>query len=356
MKSHSRIVLAIVSSMALAVSLGACGSSSSSSSSKKEGGTLVIGSWGGDYDQFQKDAVVPVFAKTNPNTKVVFSTSDSPTRKTKLMAEKSSKQGSYDVVGLGGQELDSVVQAGILQKLDTSKIKRYDDQYDSIKNPYCIAHIQSPISIIYNADNVKTPPKDWSDLFNNEAALKKSGTWPGSWSEYVFYGAAAMQKGGQPSDDWSASYPIAEKAAKAMRSYGSTEQIGQALISGEIDYVIGPKARASMWAASSGKKIESVIPASGTFAYTSDLCIPKNAKNVDAAYDYLNAALEDGPQQYFAEHMRYAPSVKGVKLSNDLQQAVGINDSEAKRIYSVDWSKQIDAAAKRNTLWQQWIQ
>lgn len=355
MKSHSRVVLAIVSSVALAVSLGACGSSSSSSS-KKEGGTLVIGSWGGDYDQFQKDAVVPAFNKINPNTKVVFSTSDSSTRKTKMMAEKSAKQGSYDVVGLGGQELDSAVQAGLLQKLDTSKIKRYDDQYDSIKNPYCIAHIQSPISIIYNADNVKTPPKDWSDLFNDDASLKKSGTWPGQWTEYVFYAAAVAQAGGQPGADWSAGYPIAQKAAKSMRSYGSAEQIGQALMSGEINYVIGPKARASMWAASSGKNIKSFIPASGTFAYTSNLCIPKNAKNVDAAYDYLNAALEDAPQQYFAKKMQYAPTIKGIKLSEDLQRTAGISDAEAKLVHSVDWSKQIDAAAKRNTLWQQWIQ
>lgn len=335
---------------ALTLFASGCSSSTGGSDDSKGAGKIVIGSFGGDYDKFLQASVDPEFKTLSPGTELVYSSGDPNALLTKLKAEQNAETGSYDIVQMTVQDQAPLQEAGIFEKLDSSKIERWDEIMPSIRGDYCIPHIQSPISIVYNTDRVTDVPKDWDDFFADDF-LAKSGTWGATWGPYVWYGAAVLEAGGDPGDDWTGGYELAQSAASKLGDYGSTEQIGQALMSGEIQAVPGPKARAAMWNEASGGKIASVIPESGTFSYISLTCIPANAPNKEAAYAYLNAELTDSAQIYFAENMKYAPTVSTVELPADLAESVGISEEEAKRIYPVNWAAQIEPTAERRELW-----
>ena len=64
-----------------------------------------------------------------------------------------------------------------------------------------------------------------------------------------------------------------------------------------------------------------------TESIVSELSIPKNAKNKDAAYAYLNAMLEPQPQQEFAKNMGYNPTANNAGLPADLAARIGFAKS-----------------------------
>lgn len=290
----------IAGAIGLALVLSSCAATGGASDQ------IVIGSFGGDYDKFLQESVTPVFSETNPDTEVVFSSGDTGALVTKLMAEKNA-QGTFDIAQLSLMDISALIEAGVLEELDQSKISAWDDLLPGLMNDYCVPHIQSPISIIYNADEVSPAPTDWDDFFDSDV-VEQAGTWGTLWSDYVFFGAAVLEAGGDPGTDWSAGYDTAVAAAPSLTDYGSTEQIGQGLLSGEINAVVGPKARAAQWGKDGTVNLKAAVPESGTFSYVSYSCIPANAPNKEAAYEYLNAELDPGAQLYFAENMNYAPT------------------------------------------------
>lgn len=346
MKQKQKLAIAGIAASSLL--LAGCASGDGGSPSGE--GELIVGSFGGDYDRFLQASVDPEFQERMPDTQITYSSGDPNALVTRLTAEQNAEVGSFDIVQLAIQDQAPLQEAGVFEELDPGLIDRWDEIMPSVANDYCIPHIQSPISIIYNTDIVTDEPTDWDDFFAPEF-LDRSGVWGTLWAPYVWYGAAVDAAGGDPGEDWSVGYDQAEEAASTLADFGSTEQVGQALISGEIQAVAGPKARAAMWNETSGGSVSSVVPESGTFSYVSVTCIPANAPNKEAAYEYLNAELTDSAQLYFAEHMKYAPTVSSVELPEDLVEEVGVTDEEAERIYPVDWVAQNEPSSERRDLW-----
>lgn len=328
--------------------LTACGSSSAGNES---GGKIVVGSFGGDYDEYLKDFVHPVFEESMPDTEIVISADNVNALVIKLQAEAGGP-GTYDVAQLTMKTVSPVIDSGALEKLDTSKIPNWKNIIPVLKNEYCVPHIQTPISLITNVDAVDKPMTKWADYFGNDENLQSSGIW-NNWYDYVFYPAAVYAAGGDPGNDWSVGYDDATHAAGMMSTYGSAEQNGQALIAGEINTMVGPKARGSQWADQSGQNIVSIVPEEGSMSYISYTCIPANSENKEAAYAYLNAELDPEPQRQFAENMFYAPTVTNVELSPELLKSVGVTEEEQSRLYPVEWDVMQEDLAEMRRLWDE---
>ncbi|MDN3713607.1 extracellular solute-binding protein [Paracoccus cavernae] len=96
--------------------------------------------------------------------------------------------------------------------------------------------------------------------------------------------------------------------------------------------------------------IEIAIPKEGIAIYLSDMCIPKNAPNKEAAYQYLNAMLEEMPQTAFAEQMGYAPSNSEVKLSPELAAQVDYTPEQREQFLLPD----LEYLAKQDAALQDW--
>ena len=347
MKKTTQIVLG--AAVASTLLLSGCSASPGTVGGGGNDGRLVVGSFGGDYDTFLKSFVDPVFREAMPETEILYSSGDTATLKTKLLAETGSDAGTFDVVELSDKDMPAMKEAGALLKLDPSKISNWENIQESLVDDYCVPHIRSAIGITYNPEMITEEITDWGQFFDEEVA-SQAGQWE-RWSDYVFYGAAVDAAGGDPGTDLSPGYDTAVEAAKFMRPYGTSTQIKAGLISGEIAALVNTRANAAQWSAESGQEFKSVVPDEGTREYVSSSCIPANSQNVDAAYEYLNAQLDPSAQQGFAEKMFYAPTVTNVELDPKLQASISLTEEEAARIYTPDMAAITEAMPEMGRLW-----
>src|SRR5258708_36999976 len=69
--------------------------------SRAAGGKVIVGTWGGDYQNLQqKHVVAPIMDPAG--TQVIFATDNDSPRKTKRLAEQRLPRGTMDVVALNG--------------------------------------------------------------------------------------------------------------------------------------------------------------------------------------------------------------------------------------------------------------
>lgn len=346
MKKTTKLFLG--AAVAGTVALTGCSAGAGSGSGGDEG-RLVVGSYGGDFDSFLKEFVDPVFRDAMPDTEILYSSGDTATLRTKLLAETGSNNGTFDVVQLSDKDMPAMKEAGALLKLDPSKISNWGNIQEGVLDEYCVPTIHSAIGITYNPEIITGEITDWGQFFASDVA-SQAGQWE-RWSDYVFYGAAVDAAGGDPGTDLSPGYDTATDAAKLMRPYGTSTQIKAGLISGEIAALINTRANAAQWSAESGQEFKSVVPLEGTREYVSSSCIPANSQNVDAAYAYLNAQLDPAAQKGFAEKMFYAPTVTNVELDPALQAAISLTEEETARIYTPDMGVITEAMPEMGRLW-----
>jgi putative spermidine/putrescine transport system substrate-binding protein len=305
-----------------------------------------VGSWGGDYENFQKQFVVPELTKGSGAPQVVFDTADQVARKTKLRTQKGSKTGTLDVVELSDVDMQTMVQAGIMEKLDTSKIPNLRHVKDKLKNPYWIPHIYSPSVIVYNKDKVKPAPTSYADLWDKKYA-GKIGIQTIQWTDY-FHAAATLQLGHPPTDNWDAGVGKLKQLAPRTQVFSSQEQLGNGLMSGQVWMALDWRARAYQWSQASNTPLGIAVPEEGTFATAFTAGIPKNAPHKAAAYQYLNAMLAPSAQKQFAKQMGYQPTIDNSGISKATMRELGVPPEKEQLVKPIN----IDYVAKHIGDWQ----
>ncbi|WP_408007387.1 PotD/PotF family extracellular solute-binding protein [Pseudalkalibacillus sp. A8] len=316
----------------LLVMLAACGGDNATSSETNS--ELVVGAWGGDYQQFMTDFVNPGFEEVNSDTEVVYVPEDAPSRLTKLRVEKEG-DGTFDVVQLSYDTIQEMIDEGIMMELDYSKITNSKHIKPNLENPYFVPHIYSAGVLLYNENIVEEEPTSWEVLWDPKYK-GKVGIYVDVFDRWLY--AAATLEGNAESMEWDKSWDkfisITENDPKF---YTSQEALGTALQTGEIALTIGWKSRAVQWNEAGGDPIGNVIPQEGTYPRIYGGGIPANAQNVDAAYDYLNAMLEPESQVEFAANMGYDTTVVNAKMSEELIENVGFSEEETELVKSIDF-------------------
>lgn len=354
-RKSSRLVGTIFMTTMLLLAGCGTGTSVNQTAQSKDGtgsgisGQVVVGTWGGDYEQFQKDSVVPALQKVDPNLKVVFDTGDAPTREAKLVAQKGG-QGTFDVVHFSDADAQKMIDQGLLMKLDYSKIPNAKNILANLSNPYWIPHIYSADGIIYNTQKITTPPDSYAVFWDPKYA-GKIGALSTDWDMWLFAAAAYTDKG-NPGTNWDVGWPALKQLAGKLQIFPSQEQLAQALQSGQVWLTFDWKARYYQWK-QAGMPLGFALPKETTFPVIFTAGIPKNAPNPEAGYAYLNAMLAPDAQSYFANKMGYSPTVTNSGISSSLQNALGFSSEESKLI--IPWND--DYVAKHDSEWQkEWEQ
>lgn len=315
--------------------------------------TIVVGSWGGDYQAFLKEFVGPALQKEENAPEVVFATADNDARLAKLRAEQNGDKGTMDVVALGDIQMAQAVQGGLLEKLDESKIPNLKYLKEGMRNPYWVSQIYSPSIIIYNKDKVSPAPTSYNDLWDEKYAGKIGIQVPQP--EDYFHAAATLALGQNATTDLMAGLPLLEKLAPATKVFSSQEQLGEALMSGQVWMALDWKARAYQWIETSETPLAAAVPKEGTFSTAFVMGIPKNAPHKDAAYKYLNAILAPNAQLQFGKNMGYLPTVTNSGIPRELADRLGVAKSDEHLVEQLDV---VDIAKNYNeevTAWQQKI-
>jgi len=294
--------------MLAAAALAACGGKDEKAATGAPSKTLNVYNWS---DYIAEDTI-PEFEKAT-GIAVTYDVFDSDEMvETKLLAGSS----GYDVVVPSLSFLGRQIQAGVFLPLDKSKIpnlknldpamlKRIEQQDPG--NQYAVPYLWGTSGIGYNVDKIKTVFGDtavtgsWDVVFKpeNAAKLKDCGiTVLDTPSELI---PIALNYLGE--DPHSFDPAVIDKAAALLKSirpyirnFHSSSYIND-LANGDVCLVVGwsgdiIQARDRAAEAGNGVNVAYSIPKEGAPQWFDMLAIPKDAKNVDNAYAFINYLLD----------------------------------------------------------------
>jgi putative spermidine/putrescine transport system substrate-binding protein len=281
------------------------------------GGQVVVGTWGGDYQNLLQAHVAEQVMKPQ-GVEVIYDTGGDPARRNKLMAERRLPRGSMDIAALNAAGCYEMWQNGAVEELDFSKIPNAKHIIAPLRTKYAVPHIYSGQVILYNPKLIKNKPTSYADLWAPENQGKVGII------DIQYVGtiqSAAMINGGSMSNYEPGKEKLLELKKMGVKIYPTNEAMAQALKTEECGLCIMWKARGVMWQ-NAGIPIEMANPKEGIVLYVSEMVMAKNARNKEQAYAWLNALLDPRPQMDFAKNMGYAPTVDDVTLESSLAARV----------------------------------
>ncbi|MFV0797640.1 ABC transporter substrate-binding protein [Brucella anthropi] len=308
-------------------------------------GRIVVGTWGGDYQNLQQIHITDAVLKGS-GTQVIYDPAADTVRRSKMLAERRLPRGSMDISCLTRQGSYEMYTNGLIEELDETKIPNLSKVQSFIRAPYAVPHIYTGRVILYNPKQVSPAPTSYADLWDPKYA-GRIGVIDLQYQTTIE--SAAMIAGGGASNYEPGKAKLMELKKQGVKIYPTNEALAQALKSGEIVMCIMWNARGYMWK-KAGIDIEIAIPKEGISLYLSDMVVPKNARNKEAAYQYINAMLEDQPQAAFAEQMGYAPTNSEVTLPAELAAAVDYSEKQRDQFLLPD----LEYVAKADADLQNW--
>jgi putative spermidine/putrescine transport system substrate-binding protein len=281
------------------------------------GGQVVVGTWGGDYENLLQAHVAEQVMKPQ-GIEVIYDTGLDTARKVKLMAERRLPRGSMDIAALNAAGCYEMWKNGALEELDFAKMPNAKHIIAPLRTKYSVPHIYSGRVILYNPKLIKNKPTSYADLWAPENQ-GKVGVIDIQYQTTIE--SAAMINGGTMSNYEPGKEKLLELKKMGVKIYPTNEAMAQALKTEECGMCIMWKARGVMWQ-NAGIPIQMANPKEGIVLYVSEMVMAKNARNKEQAYAWLDALLDPRAQGDFAKQMGYAPTVDNVTLEPSLASRV----------------------------------
>ena len=297
----------------------------------QEAGTVVVGTWGGDYAQLLNKNIEQPYL-ISEGWEVIQDQAGDPERRAKMLAERRLPRGSTDVQGLNGPNMYQVYELGVTQPIDYSQIPNAENLLPSMKYEYGVGHIYSGMVPVYNPDLVEAP-QSYADVFD-PAHGDDLGIIDIQYQYTII--AAALAAGGSVTDVEAGKELLMECREAGCRIYPTNEAFAQGMSAEEIAIGIMWKARTVQWQ-NAGINVASTVPSEGALSYVSGFVIPKNAPHPEGAHAYLNAMLEPGAQENFAEDMGYNPTVTNADIPQELNERIGFSQEAIEAMNSMDF-------------------
>jgi spermidine/putrescine transport system substrate-binding protein len=209
---------------------------------------------------------------------------------------------------------------GLLQPIDTKRIKNWDNIFPTFRNlpdiqagdgkVWMVPWDWGNTSVLYRTDLVKDPEKSWNLLWDKQYAGRLATIDAVHDTPLV----AAVLAGVNPFDMTAAEMDKVADKLREQRPLLTTyttdmTSVEQSLTSGEL-------VAAMTWNASAvtlkkqGVPVEFMKPKEGMLTWTCGYVLLKDSTNVDLAYDFINSRLETDSGKYLIEAYGYGASTK----------------------------------------------
>ncbi|MDR0200241.1 MAG: ABC transporter substrate-binding protein [Streptococcaceae bacterium] len=278
---------------------------------KTTSNTLTIYNWG----EYIDPALITKFEKES-GYHVNYVTFDS----NEAMYEKVKQGGTaYDIVVPSEYMVQKMASEGLLQKLDHSKIKGLDNDAPNLlnakfdpHNTYSVPYFWGTLGIVYNDKTIKNPPRTWADLWSSH--YKNSILLTDDTRDVMAMGLIAT-----------GSSVNSTNTTEVNRAYQKLLQLTpnvKAILGDEImNYMTDNETPLAVVYSGQAEEMTSenshlhyVIPKVTNIWYD-NLAIPKTAKNVKAAYAFINFMQEPQNAADNADYVGYStPNSKALKL------------------------------------------
>ena len=278
MKKFTALLLVLVLAAGL---LSGCGS--------KDERVVYVYNWGEYMDESLNDEFT---AKTG--IKVVYDYFDTNEALYALLKGGSAE---YDVIFPSDYMIERMINEDMLAKIDYEKLPNYaniDDKFKDLpydpQGQYSVPYLWGILGIIYNTTMVDEPVDSWDILWDEKysgdilmignqrdaiaVALKRLGFSMNTTDETELLGAEnelKKQKELLQAYVMDQSYNKMEGNSAALCLYYSGDALAMMENNPDLSFA---------------------VPEEGSNYYMDSMCIPKNAKNMDEAHEYINFMLE----------------------------------------------------------------
>jgi putative spermidine/putrescine transport system substrate-binding protein len=291
-----RATTAVVVTAAFTTTLAGCSAVGSGGSDSK---TLVVSSFPFGSDELTKAVIEPFEKKTG--YKVELDTGNNATRLTKL--EAAGGRSDVDVMLISDYYAALGQSKGLFRKVDAkdvpnmSKLNSFalDKAYDGPAYTYQLN------GTLYRTDKLDAKTAaDWSVYGDKKYAKKTALPDISVTSGQLTVSGVGETYGSGPYDIDTAYAKLGSWAPHTLQFYSSSTEVTNLLTQGEI--VAAPAI--SAFATSliqSGAPVSWVAPSKGKYMATNRMMIPKDAKNLKAAYAFINYYLSAEAQTQAAK-------------------------------------------------------
>lgn len=253
-----------------------------------------------------------------------------------LYAKLKSGAGGYDIIIPSDYMIERLKADGLIQQLDLSKIPNFDNIEEQFRNPfydkdpnekYTVMYTYGVIGIIYNKD--KLDPADLEKIENGEAGWEL--LWDEKYKGQILqfnnardaFGTAMYALGidvnNATDEDWQNAYNKLLMQKPLVQSY-VMDEIYNKMESGEATlaaYYAGD----CLSMIANNESLGFFYPKNENGEYVTNIfadamCIPKDAQNVEHAYEYINFMLSPEAARANAEYIYYA-SPNSVVINNE---------------------------------------
>ena len=349
------LALSVVVSMLVACGGGADKAAPDGKADAK-GGEKVVNMY--NWSDYIAEDTIPNFTKQS-GIKVVYDVMDAnETLEAKIM------QGStgYDIVVPSLQFLARQIKADVYQPIDRSKLSNYgnlDPELMAIiakndpENKYGVPYLYGFTGIGYNVAKVKAaigdvPVDSWDLVFKPELASKLKGCGIMALDTPTELVPIALNYIGEDPNSQDAAViakaaPVLKVLNANIRNFHSSEYVN-ALAAGDACVVVGWsgdvfQARDRAEEAGSAE-VAFVIPKEGAPVFFDMMAIPKDAKNVDNAYVFINHLLEPKVMAGISNYVSYANVVKDSEplIDESVRDNPGVypSDEMMKKIFPLE--------------------
>ena len=267
------------------VSTGSAGNNSSGTNTGKR--VVNVCSWG-EYidtsliDEFEEKTGIEVNYQTAESNEALYST-------------LALGGANYDVIVPSDYMISQLIEEGMLQELDYSKIPNFEKidprfrnlSYDP-ENLYTVPYTWGTLGIIYNTTMVDEPITSWSSMFDEKYAdnvvmIRNSRDALGIALYYLGYSVNTTDE----SEIREAYQLLADANAKGVYQAFYMDEIFQAMERGNAA-ITAYYAGDYLTMRENNPDLAYVVPEEGSNWFVDAMCILKNAQNVDEAHEWIN--------------------------------------------------------------------
>lgn len=275
----------------------------------KAGGLLVL-EWAG----FESPDFYQPFIDQHPNVKVDYS----------FIADdaesfaKAQNSGDFDVLHPCANYYRLFVEKGLVQPIDTSRLKNWASIYPDLAKigqidgkQYFVPWDWGYDAILVRTDKVKTVPTSWADLWNPE--YKGHLTIIDTGEET--YQVAALALGidpynTTPEQDQQIKQKLLDLKPNLASYWSDPTEVSNLMAAGDL-WVIGNAWNESYVNLVKEKlPVKYVMPKEKAIGYSCGYSISTKTKNLDLAYDYINARIDAQSLANMSNDQGYGPSNK----------------------------------------------
>jgi spermidine/putrescine transport system substrate-binding protein len=324
MKQFSKIRFWAHAVIVISLSLSACSSLpptqssqtaqtkpvSSQAQADQAAGSLLVIDWAG----YEKPEFYQPFIDQHPKVKVDYS----------FMADdaesfaKAQNTPDFDLAHPCSNYFRLFVEKGLVQPIDTSRIKGWDSIYPELAKigqidgkQYFVPWDWAYDGILVRTDKVKNIPESWADLWNPEYKGHLSIIDAGEEA----YEMTALTLGidpynATPEQDAQIKQKLIDLKPNLVSYWADPTEVSNLMASGDL-WVVG-----NAWNESyvnlirENISVKYIMPKEKAIGYVCGYSISSKTKNLDLAYDYINARNDPQSLANMANDQGYGPSNK----------------------------------------------